>query len=70
MLRSIQNGHLMKQPYNTNNKKQYRPTEYLNDIKFNDNDLIDDFVKLCNDFEPDIIFGRLFRHTFMVRESM
>ncbi len=41
--------------YNTNNK-QYRPTEYLDDIKFNDNQLVDDFRKLCNDFEPEIIF--------------
>ena len=54
---------------NTNNK-QYRPTEYLNDIKFNDNDLIDDFVKLCTEFEPDIIFWSAISSLFMERESM
>ena len=35
--------------YNTNNK-QYRPTGYLDQVTFNDNDIIDDFLKLCNEF--------------------
>ena len=41
--------------YNTNNK-QYTPTDYLNKVSFNDNDIIDDFLKICDDFKPDIIF--------------
>tara|TARA_Y100000768_G_scaffold40588_1_gene26601 strand:- start:1192 stop:2628 length:1437 start_codon:yes stop_codon:yes gene_type:complete len=41
--------------YNTNNK-QYRPTGYLDQVTFNDNDIIDDFLKLCNEFKPEIIF--------------
>ena len=41
--------------YNTNNK-QYSPTDYLNVISFSKNDIIEDFIKKCNSFKPDIIF--------------
>ena len=28
----------------------------MNKVSFNDNDIIDDFLKICDDFKPDIIF--------------
>jgi len=41
--------------YNTQNQ-QYQPTEYSKLVKYTDSDIFDEFQKLVNSFEPDIIF--------------
>ena len=41
--------------YNTQNQ-QYQPTEYWKLVKYTDSDIFDEFQKLVNSFEPDIIF--------------
>ena len=41
--------------YNTDNK-QYKPTDYQNYVKFNENDIFDDLQKFVTKFEPDVIF--------------
>jgi anaerobic magnesium-protoporphyrin IX monomethyl ester cyclase len=40
----------------TSYNKQYRPTDYLNVISFSKEDVIEDFIKKCNSYKPDIIF--------------
>ena len=41
--------------YNTQNQ-QYQPTEYSKLVKYIESDIFDEFQKLVNSFEPDIIF--------------
>ena len=41
--------------FNTQNQ-QYQETEYSKLVKYNENDIFDEFQKLVNSFEPDIIF--------------
>ena len=41
---------------NTKNE-MYKPTQYESFIKYNSNDIITDFQKVINTFNPDIIFG-------------
>ena len=41
--------------FNTRNQ-QYQPTEYSKLVKYNDNNIFDEFQKLVNSFKPDIIF--------------
>ena len=41
--------------FNTENQ-QYQPTDYQKKIKFNDNDIFQEFQKVIDEFKPDIIF--------------
>jgi len=41
--------------FNTENQ-QYKPTEYENFVKYNENDIVEDFRKEVESFKPDIIF--------------